>query len=223
MAAPIADKVILPSDTANTGKKIRTQTRVVGADTVHEHYFVNVSRRSKTGIYYYSPGLQSVQASAQDGTTTGFCWLINPVGSVIDLGVREVVLLLNGSAVAATQPRIILVKFTFTGTASGASVTPAKRKTSSDAAPVGSLRTTPTGLTITLGATAASFIAPAIITAASAFPTDDQSWPNSKDPLEDHALELEPGEGVVLYQADAGTATDPRRFVVNITAEELER
>ena len=44
MAAPVADKIILPLDTGNTGKKVRTQTRVVGADTVHEHYFVKLDR-----------------------------------------------------------------------------------------------------------------------------------------------------------------------------------
>jgi hypothetical protein len=37
----MADSFITtPDDAALTGKKVRTQTRVVGADTVHEHYFI---------------------------------------------------------------------------------------------------------------------------------------------------------------------------------------
>lgn len=37
-----ASFVQLPDDSINLGKKVRTNTRVVGADTVHEHYFLLV-------------------------------------------------------------------------------------------------------------------------------------------------------------------------------------
>ena len=37
----MADAIIqLPDDASNTGKKVRTQTRIVGANTVHEHYTI---------------------------------------------------------------------------------------------------------------------------------------------------------------------------------------
>ena len=52
MAAPIANKIILPDDSGNTGKKVRTQTRVVGADTVHEHFFVQ-GRRAEGRLVGY--------------------------------------------------------------------------------------------------------------------------------------------------------------------------
>lgn len=53
-------KVQLPDDSANTGPKIRTQTRVVGANTVHEHYFYQVNGETAT--------LANVAASASTGT-----------------------------------------------------------------------------------------------------------------------------------------------------------
>jgi hypothetical protein len=33
--------VVLPTDALNSGKKVRTQTRVVNAETVHEHYSID--------------------------------------------------------------------------------------------------------------------------------------------------------------------------------------
>jgi hypothetical protein len=43
------------------------------------------------------------------------------------------------------------------------------------------------------------------------------------DPFEDDDVILAPSEGALLYQPDAGTASDPRRFTVNLRAEEAER
>ena len=77
-------------------------------------------------------------------------------------------------------------------------------------------------MSISLGATIASLLVPVVMTAAGDFASGQQVWPASKDPLEDDGLELAPGEGLVLYQPDAGTATDPRRFVANLTVEEAE-
>jgi len=221
MAAPTPSYVRLVDDASNTGKKARTQSRVVGADTVHEHFQIPTSRRSKLGVHYYSPALQSVQASAQDGTSTGFLWIQNPIGSGITMVLREIALRFNGTAAAATLPRVLATKFTFTGTASGASVTPARRKTGENS-PLGFIRTAVTGMTVTLGAIVASFIVPSIISASGVFPDSQQVWPATKDAMEEDGIELAPGEGVVIYQPDAGTAADPRRFVANIVVEEVE-
>lgn len=68
MAAPIADKIILPLDTGNTGKNNRTQTRVIGADTVHEHFVVSVSQRSIVGGYKANAGVLTVPAAVHTGT-----------------------------------------------------------------------------------------------------------------------------------------------------------
>ena len=72
MAAPIADKIVLPLDTGNTGKKVRTQTRVVGADTVHEHIYIPTRQAQVLGVYRLGMAQQTVLATAQNGTSTGF-------------------------------------------------------------------------------------------------------------------------------------------------------
>jgi hypothetical protein len=65
MAAPIAAYVQLPADTANTGKKNRTQTKVAGSDTVHQHgCAVGIERG--TGAVYRRP-LLSAQLDCQHG------------------------------------------------------------------------------------------------------------------------------------------------------------
>ena len=95
MAAPIADKIILPLDTGNTGKKKRTQTRVVGADTVHEDFVIPISDRKVTGSYKASSGTLTVPTAVHNGTTTGFLWLCNPVGSTIKMAAKRIMLILS--------------------------------------------------------------------------------------------------------------------------------
>ena len=81
MAAPIAGFVQLPTDSGNTGKKVRTQTRVVGADTVHEHHFVSISSRKIDGVYFAVSGVVATVAAADNGTTAArLGWLEMPVG-----------------------------------------------------------------------------------------------------------------------------------------------
>src|SRR5262245_17213865 len=169
MAAPVASKIILPSDTGNAGKNVRTQTRVVGADTVHEHFFILETRRSRLGIYYAASGTLTIPTSAQNGTTTGLFWIFTPVGSSVKVGVRRLatqVQFATTSAIDVSVPRIAFSLFTFAGTASGAQVTPAKRM-STDATPVGQLRTASTGMTVTLGAMIKSDFPPIMPTATS--------------------------------------------------------
>jgi hypothetical protein len=222
MPAPIPGFIQLPDDTANTGKKPRTQTRVVGANTVHEHYLIPISLRSKK-VFHYSTPLQAVSATAQDAVATGFFWLQNPTASVIDLIVRKIVLRFGSvNTATVTLPRIVLAKFTFTGTASGATVTPLRRKTAD--ANAADMRTAVTGMTVTLGAVGASFIVPQLLAAGQVYAPPEQVWPGAgHDPFEDDDIILAPGEGAVLYQADAGTTADPRRFTADVRAEEVER
>jgi hypothetical protein len=222
MAAPVASYVQLPSDTGNTGKKVRTQTRVVGADTVHEHFFIPISQRSKLGLYHFSSGKLTVQASAHNGTTTGFLWWVNAAGSGVKAALRRLNIQTNfvTSLSTPTAPRLLFTRFTATGTPSGAQITPAKRG-SSDAANVTTLRTASTGLTVTLVADVFATL-PAVTagTAGLMFmaPTQQEMVPQDEDgyPI------LLAGEGIVGYQPDAGTASDTRVWVVNGSFEEFE-
>src|SRR4249919_2199114 len=88
MAAPIDDKITLPSDTGNSGKNVRTQTRVVGSNTVHEHFLVPTPAEAITGKYFFSSTQQTVSATAQNATATGFFWLQNPLTSTVTAVLR---------------------------------------------------------------------------------------------------------------------------------------
>lgn len=225
MAAPVADKIILPLDTGNTGKKVRSQTRTVGADSVHEHFFIPISRRSVTGIYYATSGTIAFPTSAHNVTATGYGWFYNPVGSAIKIGVRRIAIQTQFavlSAIDVTVPRQAVSLFTFTGTGSGTLITPAKRD-STDAAAVGNFRTAVTGLTVTLGAMIKSDLPAVNATPTSAtiqaFPVPATS--NDWDPSEDEQPVLRAGEGIAFWSADASTTTN-RRFSVDLAWEEFE-
>lgn len=225
MAAPIASKIILPLDTGNLGKNVRSQTRVVGADTVHEHFFIPVSKRSVLGVYYATSGTIAFPTAAHNTTSTGYCWFYNPVGSAVKIAIRRTFTQTQFtvlSAVDVTVPRQAMSLFTFTGTGSGTLITPAKRD-STDAAAVGNLRTAVTGLTVTLGAMIKADFPSINATASSAtiqanfIPSGTQEW----DPPEDEQVILRAGEGVAFWSADASTTAN-RRWSVDICWEEFE-
>jgi hypothetical protein len=216
MAAPVADKIQLPLDTGNTGKKKRTQTRVVGADTVHEDFVILTSKDSKVGFFRAHSGILTVPSAAHNGTTTGHLFFFNPVGNTLKARVRR--LRESGQMVAGaidlTAPRTLFSLFTFTGTPSGATLTPAKRD-STDAAATCSLRTASTGATITLGATFRHTGIPAVnATLASA--TIQVNLPPAIyppfDPDEEECPVIRAGEGIVMWAADASTTANRRLF-----------
>jgi hypothetical protein len=225
MAAPVADKIILPLDTGNIGKKVRTQTRTVGADSVHEHFFIPISRDSKTGFYRVHSGTLTVPTAAHNGTTTGHLWFMNPVGSAVKARLRrlrEIMQFTVLTAVDVSVARQLYSLFTFTGTPSGAILTPAKRD-STDAAAVCTIRTSSTGITPTLGAAIRGVLPPVNATAASATiqanlpPSTYPAW----DPDEEECIVLRAGEGVVLWSADASTTAN-KRLVSDWAWEEFE-
>src|SRR5256712_1722627 len=111
-----------------------------------------IVRPTLQGLYYVESGNQTVLASAH-AATAGFFWLINPVGSTVIVYLRAIGFVWSGTAVTAfpTSPRVTVERVTFTGTASGATLTPAKRATT-DATNTATLRTASTGLTLTAGA-----------------------------------------------------------------------
>lgn len=224
-AAPIADMLQLPTDAGNSGKKMRTQTRVVGANTVHEQFVIPTSLRSRLGVYFFHSGTLTIPAAAQNGTSTGHLWYQNPVGSSVKCAIRRTMTkqqFLVTSAVDVSVPRTGFSLFTFTGTASGATLTAAKRD-STDAANVCTMRTAVTGMTVTLGATIQAHFPPINATATSATiqgnfePVVGQEWA----PSEDEMIVLRPGEGVVVWAMDAGT-TGNRRLITDFVTEEYE-
>jgi len=223
MSAPVVGNVRLPDDSANTGKKIQTQSETIGADIVHAHYFVTRSRRKLVGIYNFGTALQSVQAAAQDAVATGFLWWQLPAGATVRARLRHLSLAFSCLTEVdhLTTPRVVLARFTFTGTASGANVAAALRH-SLDTAMASFLRTAVTGMTVTLGNVAFASIVPALLltTSGLVFATSEAQEFRPTD--EEDYLDIAPGEGFVLYQPDAGTTTDGRRFTVRGRIDEYD-
>lgn len=222
MAAPVATFVQLPLDTGNTGKKMRVQSRIIGADTVLEHAFTPTNPHSILGVHFYHSGIQTVPIAAHNGTTTGFTWLINPIGSTAKGCIRGISVKATAiltSTADLLPARQLFSRCTFTGTASGATIAGAKR-TNGDAAPQLSLRTASTGLTVTLGNAYRGEIAPLVAgtTGAGVIPTQispEREFDN------DERLELLAGEGIVCWSADASTTAN-KRFIFDLIVEEFE-
>jgi len=226
MAAPVASYIQLPDDASNTGKKVRTQTRVVGANTVHEHYFVPVSPRKILGIYSAVSTLYTVANSAQNGTSAAIGWLQVPSTATCNVRLRYVsVAHTNNVASAidhATAPRIAVQRATFTGDFNGTLLNTAKRATV-DATNQCDVRTASTGATVSLIATAlvwASLVPGVDITTSGVYNSQfAETWrPN----FEDEFVELIPTECLAIYQIDAGTASDQRKCIVNVCWDEVD-
>lgn len=210
----------------STGSKLRTVSGTVGANTVHEQVVIPTSIRTRTGLYRSHVGVFLVQAAAH-AATVGFWWLLNPVGSTTAVAIKKVSFSSQHGSVLATptSPRITLERVTFTGTHTGTLITPAQRVrttvgglTADASTGVARLSAASTGATLTAGAAYKAFLPVAALTAVgSEAPGTDDYDPGD----EDTELILAAGEGIVCRQPDAGTTTDTRRCVFNITWEEF--
>ena len=223
MAGPVAGFVQLPLDTGNTGKKVRTVSLVVGADTVHHHFFVQAREKKVLGTYRAGLAQVTILAAAQNGTSTGFLWAHMPTaitGKSARIRRLRVESQHSTALATPTAPRITAVQFTFTGTASGAAVAAIENDRLGPAA-VLDLRTAVTGLTPSLvgslgtagivGAlTAVGAYAPRTIDIVDAA-TEEDCWPV-----------IAPGEGIVIYQDVAGTTSDTRKANISLLWDEID-
>jgi hypothetical protein len=230
MAAPTAGFVQLPLDTGNTGKKVQAQTEVIGADAVYAHYFIPRSNRKIVAVHGFVSALQSVQASAQANNTGGFLWFQNPAGSVVRTRIRKLVLQFSSITELdhLTVPRVALTRFTFTGTASGATLATSKRRVSApaggvaDAALVSTIRTAITGMTCAYeaGYYWSATVPGLLLTTSGLIFADSRQIFEPTD--EEEFFDFGPGEGAVLWQPDAGTASDGRRFTATGRLDEYD-
>ena len=214
-----AQKIVLPAD--STGKAIYTQERTVtGPGTVQVQYVIETSARVVSGVQIAHTGAHVVQATAQNGTATGFWWLYNLVGSTTLMAFRrcEFASSQGTALLTPTAPRIMLKAFTFTGVPGGAAIA-ARKADTTQPAPAGRLMSTQVTSVVTLAEDLFAF-----------FPVFNQSsssggpaTPGVIDwlPDEDGQVVLRAGEGIVCYQPDAGTASDTRRFTTNIAWTEF--
>lgn len=224
MTAPVETYVQLPDDAANTGKKVRTQSRVVGANTVAAHHFIPTSIQLIKSVYMSASALYTVANSVQNGTTAAVFWLQVPTSATINARVRrfDVAMTNNVNAVVdmATAPRFAFARFTHTGSWSGALQTAVKRKTT-DATNQATIVTASTGATVTLVATLWAALVPGMDVTSSGIYNSFlfQYWYPT---TEDEFIDLAPGEGLVAYQLDAATVSDQRKLAVNIVWDEYD-
>lgn len=213
----------LPSDSGNLGQKTAVQQRTQGADTVTIPKFIVERELVVTEVFRVSGvALTALSVAAHNGTTTGFLWLMNPSASTRTLRIRRISMQYNiiGVTTLTTIPRIVAQRFTWTGTPSGASVAAAPTWLSADVSQA-DIRTAMTGLTISL-------ITPIVLTdippmaqvagVAAVFESTPtvRSEMIDADGAEDEWIVLTPGQGLVIYQADAGGATTETRRVLPI-------
>lgn len=225
MAGPIANKVILPDDTGNTGKKIRTQTRVVGPDTVHEHYFVQARAAQILTVYRLALVQNTVLASAQNGTTAGM--LFGHMPSAVSgkaMRLRRVGLTSQHSTVLATPtaPRLLIRRYTSSGALSGTLLAPNINDSLNHIAPAALYSLANTGTTVVhvgIGMGSAGLVG--ALTAVGSY---EPCFKDIIDPAadEDEWPVFYPGEGFVVYQDTAGTTSDTRKFNLQILSDEID-
>lgn len=223
----------LPSDAGNSGKNLALVSKQQGADTVHMHVTVSEWREPPVGVFRTGLTAASGQAlavTANNGTSTGLLWITNPSTSTKKVRIRKIDAMFNvlGATTLTTWPRIVAQRFTWTGTPSGAALLPAILDGEDIAlAAVADFRSAVTGLTVSLVANA--FVAlcmPPVLqlagTAANIAPLDSVKIPMFDADYEDEFIVLMPGQGLVIYQADAGGAsTETRKIMLRITHDEV--
>lgn len=166
------------------------------------------------GRYYFAhSGNLTVQASAH-AATVGFFWLVNPVGATGVCYVYNFDIYSTPTAVTAfaSAPRITVERVTFTGTASGATITPAQREPN-DAANGCTLRTASTGMTLSAGAVVSSAVVSPVLTAVGGGVVASGTLLQG---VWVFPITLRGGQGLVLRQPDAGTASDTRKVIANV-------
>jgi len=225
MAAPQADTILLPVDTGNLGKKVRTQTRVVGADTVHEHYFIRERKARVVSIYKLALVQATVQVAAQNGTTAVMLIGHMPASATTRaMRLRRILASSQHSTALATPtaPRLLARRFTSAAALSGALVAPTLGDSVRDAAPACLFSLVTTGVTVVhvgIGFGVASITQ--AITAVGAHSSPSMEMINNGDD-EDEWQVFRPGEGFVVYQDVAGTTADTRKINLQISCDEID-
>ena len=208
---------------------VKANTRADGA-----LYVAELENETFLGCYR-SELLATIAAAAQTINTGGFFWGFNPPTSGTIVRIERIGFqVAQTTSVAAgfpSAPRIGFYKFTYTGTPTGAAVATSglvsiqggKFDTNFPTA-VLDWRSAITGATCVYGMPMFTTMAAAIpivgtVTTSqfAGFVTDNDYQP--RDSEYEHVIR--PGEGIVLFQPEAGSTGDTRRAVARIIWEEV--
>lgn len=198
-------------------------------------YFKEKETETFLGTYQAEIVTAAIQnTTAHTVNTQGFAWAFNPSTSGVIVKLERVGLqIAQTTAVAAgfpTAPRIIISKFTYTGTPSGATVaftgtgsTQGKFDANYPTA-ILDWRTAITGATCTYGHSLFSTMAPAIpivgtVTTSqiAGMVSDNEYQPRESE----YEHVVRPGEGIVIWQPEVGSTGDTRKLVTRIFWEEV--
>jgi hypothetical protein len=164
------------------------------------------------GLYRFVSASRTVPATADNGTSTGGLWIQNPVGNsknarILRMDIHESTDSQLATADITGVPQITYARFTFTGTASGGSLSVMKR-TTTDATNSVIVRTAVTGMTVTLGVSGWCLTSPGVsfMTAAGVnrYQYTHSFPPESND---EFFADVAPGEGIVILSLGAGLGT----------------
>jgi len=171
------------------------------------------------GKFASNTGAITVTASA-DTAPAGKVYFWNPVGGSKIVRIKKISFRQSPTSEIAlpTAPRIGITRITLTGTGSGTQLAMPKKDTT---CPVASayLSTASTGATLSNVGLLMAFLIGAksyIATYGGSSVVNNEVWV----PSEEDAIVLRAGEGITIYQADAGTTSDTRTWNINIEWDE---
>lgn len=226
MAQPVDDFIQLPDDAGNAGKKVRSQRRVVGPNTVHEYFFVEQRYEEVLGVYRLGQAQGTVAAAAQNGTTAGMLFAHVPATATTKAArLRRIAVTSHHSTALATPtaPRLVIQRITGAAALSTGLLLPTKVRTAHPT-PNLLLSAVPTGIT-SIALVQQPFGHAALAGALTAVGAYEPCFKDMIDPAadEDEWPEFVAGEGFVIYQDTAGTASDTRKFNVQLLWDEIDR
>lgn len=221
MAAPVASYVQLPTDTSNTGKKNRTQTRVSGTDTVHEHFVVPTHGYTRIGRYVYQSTGDVIQASS--GKQYAVIALATNATAVASIKRIDIGWALNSTVATNCAGTLITVlKSTFNGAMTDATTRAILQHQSTGTAPTVNVRSSSSGATLGTQTPLCAFYLPALASTAASYGGQANLFSETEPYSRGSNCELNPGEALVVFQQDAGASSDIRKFHIRVSWEELD-
>lgn len=222
MAAPVAAYVQLPSDTSNSGKKNRTHTKVVGSDTVHEHFMVPSAGFTRTGRHAYQSSVHVVSTAATN--TTHFV-LAMTTAATYRAVIRSIDISygITGTIAATTaSPQIVIQKATF-GTAFTASTNGQviNFQSSSTASQLNAYLGS-SGATVGTPVPFASFVFPALLTTVGTYGGQQNLWRSYDQYDQGTGLEMKAGDVLQVLQPTTGSNGEQRTFTVRVEWDQID-
>jgi hypothetical protein len=217
----VPSNIRLPDDTSNTGKRNRTQTRVVEGVTVHEHFVVPTRSYYRSGRYCYQSTGNTVQASS--GSTSFVLAMTTTATYRAIIRSIDVAWGQQGeSVVCETAPLVVVEKATYGTAISATTLAPAlsfqSSSTTAQVLPyVGS-----SGASAGTAKPFAGFIVPSLNSTAGTFGGYATIYKGIDQYEQGSGLELKAGDLLRVFQADAGTASDVRKYTVRVEWDEYE-